>query len=217
MEERVAIEGDDVRQVVPDVRVFEPPIDSETVLEEATGQGALALKFRLVARIEPVTEKFIKIIEAGTERLVTVIEFVRPSNKRSAGLTAFRAKRADLLESSVNFVEIDLVRAGDWRALLRPHSARKGASLYRATIRLPNEPGVVYLEPIHLRDPLPDLPIPLRQRDANVTLRLGPLLGRIYESGRYARRIDYRKAPEPQLEPADAAWADELLRAAQRR
>jgi hypothetical protein len=37
-----------------------------------------------------------------------------------------------------------------------------------------------------------------------------------YENGRYDS-LDYRIPPEPPLDPPDAAWADELLRAAGRR
>ena len=101
--------------------------------------------------------------------------------------------------------------------LLHPHATKRGASLYRVTIRVPRDPGVVHLEPIQLHDCLPDLPIPLREHDANVMLKLQPLLNRVYENGRYAIRVDYHHDPLPPLESNDAAWADQLLRAAQRR
>ena len=96
-------------------------------------------------QVEPITERFIRVIEAGTERLITVIEFVSPTNKSGEGLHAFRAKRAELLASGVNFVEVDLVRAGDWQALLRPHACPPEAvSPYRIIIRVPDDPaGIV--------------------------------------------------------------------------
>lgn len=217
--ERVAVETEqgDERLLKPDARVFEPPVE-EDALEVAPAGGAVAAPFRLLAQVEPITERFIKVIEAGTERLVTVIEFVSPTNKRGGeGLQAFRSKRAELLASGVNFVEIDLVRAGDWHALLRPHRcARRAMSLYRATIRVPAEPGYVYLYPLPLREGLRELHVPLRLSDQQVTLALQSLVGRAYVNGRYARRLDYRRPPEPPLEPEDAAWADEILRSAGR-
>jgi hypothetical protein len=217
-EERVAVEGNEEDHVfAPDVRIFEPPADWRVLPEGSAERGAISMPYRLIAHVEPVIERFIKIIDAGSERLITVIEFVSPTNKRGQGLVAFRGKRYELIDSGVNFVEIDLVRAGDWHALLRPHITRQRASLYRATIRTPRDPGAVYLQPIRLQDKLPDVHIPLRQDDPKLMLELQLLLDRAYENGRYARRIDYHHAPEPSLEADDAAWADEHLRAAKRR
>jgi hypothetical protein len=217
-EERIAIEGaEDDRLLAPDGRIFEPPADSPVIVEESAGPAVASLPYRLLAQVEPIIERFIKIIDVGIERLVTVIEFVSPTNKRGEGLRAFRSKRAELVASGVNFVEIDLVRAGDWRALLKPHGTRKHASLYRATVRVPRDPAAVYFQPITLRDRLPDLPLPLRRDDPIVKLDLQPLLDRAYDNGRYARRIDYRRDPDPALDAEDAAWADQLLRSAQRR
>jgi hypothetical protein len=48
-------------------------------------------------------------------------------------------------------------------------------------------------------------------------LELQPLLDRAYDNGRYARRIDYHRDLEPPLDAQDAAWADQMLRAGQRR
>jgi hypothetical protein len=217
-EERIAIEGaEDDRLLAPDVRIFEPPADAPFVIEETMGSETASLPYRLLAQVEPITERFIKIIDAGTERLVTVIEFVSPTNKRGEGMYAFRSKRAELLASGVSFVEIDLVRAGDWRALLKPHGTRKHASLYRATVRMPRDPAAVYLQPISLRDKLPKLPLPLRRDDPTVILELQPLLDRAYDNGRYARRLDYHRDPVPALDGEDTVWIDQLLRTAQRR
>jgi hypothetical protein len=217
-EERVAVEGNDENRVfAPDVRVFEPPADWRVLPEESAEGGAVSLPYRLIAQVEPVIERFIKIIDPGSERLITVIEFVSPTNKRGQGLVAFRDKRDEIVDSGVNFVEIDLVRAGDWHALLRPHITRKHTSLYRATVRSPRDIGAVYLQPIRLQDKLPEIHIPLRQDDPKLMLELQPLIDGAYDNGRYARRIDYRREPEPPLDSADAAWADELLRAAKRR
>jgi hypothetical protein len=216
-EERIAVEGDDEgRWFGPDVQIFEPPIDSPLLVEDSGG-GVVSLPYRLLAQVEPITERFIKIIAAGTQRLITVIEFVSPTNKRGEGLHAFRSKRAELLASGVNFVEIDLIRAGEWRALLRPHNTRMGASIYRATVRVPRDPAAVYLQPISLREPLPNLPMPLRRDDPTVMLELQPLLDRAYDNGRYARRIDYHRDVEPPLDAEDAAWTDQLLHIAQKR
>jgi hypothetical protein len=213
-EERVAVESESGEDHLfgPDVRIFEPPADETTTIENPAG-AAVAAPFRLLAQIEPITERFVRIIEAGTERLITVIEFVSPTNKRPEGVAAFKSKRAELLASGVNFVEVDLIRAGDWRALLRPHRCGKRATAtFRVAIRVPKDPAAVYLHPIRLQDRLPSIPIPLRPNDPEIKLDLQALLDHAYASGRYERRLDYSKPCTPPLDPADATWTDQLLK-----
>ena len=212
-EERVAVEGNaDAPQhtIVPDVRIIEPLQISPQAIEGNAVGNVATLPFRLFAQSEPTTERFIKLIETDTERLVTVIEFVSPTNKLGEGLGAFRKKRAELLAAGVNFVEIDLVRAGNWRKLLEPFRTTRHISLYRVTIRLPNEVGVVQIQPISLRETLPKIPIPLRAMDPPLYLELQPLLNRAYDNGRYARRLDYSKPLDPPLDGDDAVWAEQL-------
>jgi len=217
-EERVAIESDSGMEHTfgPDVRVFELPADAVNVVENTA--GIVDAPYRLIAQVEPMIERYLRIIEAGTERLITVIEVVSPTNKTGDGLRAFRRKRSELLATGVNFVEIDLARSGDWKALLRPHGvARRMIAPYRVTFRVPADPEAVYLHPIRLQDRLPSIAVPLRKDDPRVRLDLQTLIDQAYTSGRYHRRLVYSKPCEPPLEPEDAAWADEVLRAAGKR
>ena len=198
------------------MRVFEPPA-TQTVAIEPAG-GSITARFRLVAIVEAITERFVRIIEAGTERLVTVIEFVSPTNKRAPGLAAFRMKRAELLANGVNFVEVDLVRSGSWRALLRPHACAPVAiSVYRVCFRIPQDPGVVHLEPITIQQRLPRVNIPLRRSDPMVSVDLQTLVDDAYRRGRYEQRIDYSHGLDPPLDSEEAAWADALLKSAGKR
>src|SRR5687768_8033362 len=211
-EERVAVEAEPGGEHVfaPDVFVSESTAQAVTGAGSST--GVLEAPFRLVAQVEPVTERFVRIVEAGGERLITVIEFVSPTKKRGEGLLAFRNKRAELLASGVNFVEVDLLRSGDWAGLLRPHRFAETVptSAFRVAIRVPRDPHAVYFFPIGLRVPLPSIPIPLRARDPEVRLDLQSLVTRAYENGRYARRLDYAKPCDPPLDAGDAAWAAAL-------
>ena len=220
-EERVAIESDDtgVNAYLPDLRIVEPTTTPWTTQPSGAAPTAkVDAPFRLLAQIDPITERFIRIIEAASERLITVLEFVSPTNKRGEGLRAFRTKRAELLTSGINFVEIDLVRSGDWPALLRPHVCpRDGISCYRVTVRLAGDPAAVYLYPLHLKQPLPSIPIPLRPNDVEVRLDLQSLVEGAYVNGRYDRRLDYSKPPDPPLSGDEAAWTEKLLSAAGRR
>lgn len=215
VEERIAVESDEDEpgRWAPDVRVSETV---ERVTERAeTGSAAALAPYRLVATMEPLTERFIKIIDASANRLVTVIEVLSPANKRGKGLEAFREKRAELVAGGVHFVEIDLVRAGNWVAMLRPHVCpKKAVTTYRATVRLATDPEAVYLYPISLRERLPVLPIPLREGDPRVEIDLQTLVETVYRSGRYGATLDYRQPCSPPLRGEDAAWAEEVLKAA---
>lgn len=210
-EERVAVESEDVdRQVGRDVRVFSP---SKADPEEGPGGVVLQAPFKLLLQDDPVIERFIRIIdEAG--QLVTVLEFIRPTNKRPPGLDAFRQKRSELLDANVHVIEIDLIRAGDWRGLMRPERCpAKGLSLYRVTIRTSGMRRCGYLFPIHLPEPLPEIPVPLRPADPPLGLKLQPLLDRAYQNGRYGRTLDYRRPLDPPLVGDDAVQAEAILKA----
>jgi hypothetical protein len=220
-EERMAVEvesgdGTHRRSMAPDVRVFE--VIEDLSMTATAGGGGLALApFRLTVLTEPLIERFIEIVDIrGGERLVTVIEFISPTNKGD-GIKAFIDKRNELLGGGVNVVEVDLVREGNWRRLLGHPCPAKAESVFRAVLRLPGNLADVYLHPFPLREPLPSIKIPLRANEPPCNLSLQPLLDQAYRNGRYSRTIDYRRASEPPLDGDDAAWADELLRSAGRR
>ena len=213
-EERLVIDStDDIHGLHPDVRVFRPGLSE-------TNEGGIALNapYKLVVDLEPAIERFIRIVQAKDEQLITVIEFLSPSNKREPGLTEFRAKRAELIDAGAHFVEIDLIRTGNWRGLLRPHLCPSDAvEPYRAVIRLGGRRGGAYLYPLPIEKPLGSIPIPLRPNDPLVELDLQALIAQVYAEGRYARTTEYGQPCEPPLEGRAAAWADEMLQAAGKR
>jgi hypothetical protein len=216
MEERVAIESEEdaLQRVGPDVRVFSP---STADPEEKNGGILIEAPYKIVVDLDPLIERFIRVLDQDGQ-LITIVEFVSPTNKRSRGMKAFRQKRAELLNSGVHFVEIDLVRAGNWRALMRPGTCpRDAVSTYRAVVRTAGSRPGGYLFPIPLRQPLPEVPVPLRTGEEPVKLALQPLLNAVYDDGRYDQALNYSRQLEPAMDPEDAAWADELLRKAGRR
>lgn len=212
-EERVAIESDDdlTRRIGPDVRVFSP--STADPAEGAGGGVVIEAPYKLVVELDPIIERFVRIIDEAGE-LVTVVEVLSPTNKRPPGLSAYRDKRAKLLSAGVHVVEIDLVRAGDWRALMRPEvSPPEARSTYRVTVRTSGPWPGGYLFPIPLRQPLPEIPIPLRPTDPAFRVPLQPLLDAVYADGRYDRTLDYSWPLDPPLDDAEeSAWAGELLR-----
>lgn len=215
VEERIAVESDDdyARGLSPDVRVFSP---STADPDEGRDGIVIEAPFKLVVDLDPIIERYVRILDdAGT--LITVIEFLSPTNKRDPGLDKYRAKRNELLAGGVHVVEIDLVRQGNWRALMRPEQCPPDAvSTYRAVVRTAGRKPRGYLYPIGIRQPLPEIPVPLRQSDPLGRLPLQPLFTGVYDDGRYADTIVYTQPLDPPLDPDDMTWIDQLVRTARK-
>jgi len=63
------------------------------------------------------------------------------------------------------------------------------------------------LFPIRLEDPLPCIPVPLRQGEPEVPLDLQYAFNEAYDGGPYARgAVDYGAPPDPPLRPDLAEW-----------
>lgn len=217
VEERVVVESeaeDRLRRIGPDARVID---HSRSAAPTDAGAVAIEAPYKLVVEADPIVERFVRVID-DVGQVVTVIEFVSPTNKREPGLGEYRERRAELLAAGVHVVEVDLVRSGDWRGLMRPETCpAEAVSTYRVTVR----PGGVraggYLFPIRLGEALPEVPIPLRPSDQPVRLPLQEMIEAVYADGRYDRTIDYSLEPEPPLTAEESARAREWLTKSGRR
>jgi hypothetical protein len=114
--------------------------------------------------------KYVKIVDSRSKHLVTVIELLSPANKRP-GLDreAYLNKRIDYLAAGVNVVEIDLLRGGQRLPIegdLPPHSD------YYALVCRARQMPTADIWPFGVRDPLPEIPIPLLPADGEVPLHL---------------------------------------------
>ena len=88
---------------------------------------------------------------------------------------------------------------------------------YRVTIaRAQPAGGPLAIYPIRVAERLPVIRVPLRPGEQDVTLDLKALIDQVYRNGRYDLS-DYSRPCDPPLSGDEAAWADELLRAAGRR
>jgi hypothetical protein len=222
VEERVFVEPafGAARSVYPDIRVVERGRGAVTSTTSEPGP-AVAEPLVIYLSDEPVTERYIDIIDVGSgRRVVTVIEILSLSNKLPGeGQDLYRRKQRELIDGHVNLVEIDLLRAGD-RVL------SVGLSHIPTAYRTPYQICVhraavvqpcyeVYRVP--LRERLPVIRIPLRPTDTDVPLDLQALIDQCYRNGGYDEDIDYSIDPEPPLNAEDARWANVLLRQAGRR
>jgi hypothetical protein len=221
VEERVFVEAETGpgRSMYPDIRVVEKGWPQPAGNGAASGGVAVAEPLVIEMPEEQVSQGYIEIIDVGSgNKVVTVIEVLSMANKVSGdGQDLYRRKQRELKQGRVSLVEIDLLRAGERVLAIPPTSAPPShRTAYCVCIRRgwdPTRPGIIA---IPLRETLPTIGIPLREADAAVPLTLQTLIEQCYENGRYDD-IDYRREPDPPLDPADATWADELLRKAGKR
>jgi len=140
--------------------------------------------------------------------LVTAVEVLYPINKSWQGRQAYLDKRDKLHGLRVNLVEIDLLLGG---APL-PMKERIEPGAYYAIVARGARLPVAEVYRWTVRDPLPRLPIPLREPDPDILIDLAGLVTRVYDLGRYGRTLRHDK-PLPEtapLSPDDRAWVKSL-------
>jgi hypothetical protein len=215
----IADRGGKVEHVfIPDIGVITPrtaqtPVGEQgtiAVVEPTADAGAVSMQAFISAEYR---ETFVEIYMAEPERtLVTCIEVLSPSNKRfgAPGWNIYLRKRQGLLMGTANLVEIDLLRGGDKMPMLDPWP-NSPYSLLAARKQLA---PACRVWPAHWRRPMPAIPVPLAHPDADIELKLQPIIDAIYARSRYDRDIDYKQPLAPPLPDEDLRWLAERLRLA---
>jgi hypothetical protein len=153
-------------------------------------------------------EGYLEIREVATREVITVVEVLSPTNKRSGkGRNAYEEKRQEVLASQTHLVEIDLLRTGEpmpfsggierhYRILVSRGDRRPRAELYA----------------FNLQDKIPVFPLPLKAYDAEPMIDLHHVLDIAYDRAGYDVVIDYNQEPTQPLPDLVMAWADQFLR-----
>lgn len=142
--------------------------------------------------------------------LVTSIEVLSPINKSAQGRRNYLEKRDKLHASRVNLVEIDLLLEGAPLPMKQPIEQGGYYAVVARGARLP----MAEIYGWSVRDPLPRLPIPLREPDPDVLIDLAALVDRVYTLGRYARTLRH-DTPLPEsigVTPEDRAWVTSVVK-----
>jgi len=154
-------------------------------------------------------QRYVKIIDPEQRRVVAVIEILSPTNKTSGeDGQAYRMKREEYIASGISLVEIDLLRSGHRPPLGDPAPP---ISDYYVLVHRGWEKDRMGIWPVSVRDPLPEVPVPLDPDVSDVLLDLRACIDHVYDVGRYAEQLDYTKPPRPPLHEPDATSARELL------
>jgi len=208
LETQVVIDhlDDDPQVVLPDVSVTHSEVSDGTSSAVAVTAPA-PVQVRVPLDV-PTRLVSVYIRQRETARLVAVIELLSPVNKRRGkGREEYVEKRRAFLASPVHVIEIDLLR----RYPRMPFDDPLPPAHYLVMVCKAGERPRSSVWPIHVRQPLPTIPIPLLPPDPPVPLELGQALRTAYERARYDLRIDYHQPLIPPLSPDDAAWAAALI------
>lgn len=216
VEESVLLEtpqGIGAHPLFPDVRVVE--YTSKRDLETRSAAGtAVAEPLLVEVEPEPVTEPYLEIIDrASGNRVVTVVEFLSPSNKSPGpNREQYLRKQREVCSSDANLVEIDLNRFGvHTLAFSLAHVKPQGRTAYMACVRRVTRRGMAEVYPMPLWERLPVVKVPLRPTDADVPLNLQALVEQCYRNGAYEGTLNYAIDPDPPLRGANKDWADAWL------
>jgi hypothetical protein len=210
------------RRMVPDVAVVHPgrPVtDSGATAMLDAPRMEVSECMEVYSAVDPIRHLYVEVRDPSRDhKLVTLIEIVSPSNKRMGkDRDAYLEKQQEILASDASLVEIDLLRGG--QRLL----SGEGLAYWLDRHQPPADYVIVVnrawnrdkslLYPIHVRESLPVVRLPLREGEKEIPLDIQFIVNQAYDRGPYRRgAVDYSQPPSPPLCEEDAAWAEELLR-----
>jgi len=154
---------------------------------------------------EEIAQSYVDIISLPGRELITSIEILSPTNKSKADGSDYLAKRAMMLRRGIHLVEIDLLLGGDHLPAREPLPA--GDFYAFVSRRDRRRKSDVYAWSI--RRALPQIPMPLKPPDNDVSLDLAAAFAMTYDRGRYDRSLRYDIPLPGSLSDGDHTWATE--------
>lgn len=193
---------------VPDVRIAETAEQWRGPEGSTATAVASELTVHTVLMPEQIEQTYLEIRSTRLRKLVTVVEILSPTNKEPGkGRDQYLQKRANVLWSMANLVELDLVRSGR-RLPANPALAPNGHYAFVTRHEAPSS-----LEAYHwrLRDRMPTIPVPLAAGDDDAQVPLQELFTTVYDRAGYDYSLNYEASLDPPLSEADAQWVRETL------
>ncbi len=194
----------------PDVRAVLSPRQAPNTRLVTTSVGVMPRAAELPAP-EEVIERYLQICDVETGDVVTIVEILSSTHKSShEGRKRYGRRRFQVLGSMAHLVEIDLLRAGE----PFPFHVSGGdvQSDYRIIVSRTHHRPYADTYLFNVRDPIPDIPIPLQRGETEPILCLNQVLHQLYDQAGYDLRVDYQGPPNPPLTGKDARWMAQLLR-----
>jgi hypothetical protein len=188
--------------IYPDIEVVTKTLKETTPAISPTSESTLKAPLTIPINEFEARIRTIEVRDTDNNDLVSSIEILSPVNKRGQNLENYRQKRTKLWQAGVHLIEIDLIRRGQ-RPFQHP---RIPAVPYLITLTRAKS-FKAELWPLTLQQPLPTIPIPLRDPDPDIPLNLAQAFTVAYDVANYHLSIDYNdEPPPPKLPPADLEW-----------
>ena len=150
-----------------------------------------------------IRERYLEIREVGSQAVVTAVEVLSPSNKKTrSGREAYEEKRLNILGSRTHLVEIDLLRTGEPMII----GGSQGEFNYRILVSRSSQRPRADLYGFNVPDQIPLFPLPLQSSDPEPIVDLKALLDEVYDRGGYEVVINYEQAPMPPLNSQQVNW-----------
>jgi hypothetical protein len=164
---------------------------------------------RLPNELEEIQESFLEIRCLPNHEIVTVIELLCPANKKHRGAHEYLLHRKKLLMGRIQLVELNLLIGG--RRL--PAAKRSPPGDYYAIITRSERRPQADVYAWNVRQPLPEIPIPLFAPDRDIRVDLQAVFAMAYERGRFAKRLYYDRPLKARLAKSDLTWAGKVTKA----
>lgn len=197
------------RDVYPDIQISAPRLPLPA---RPAGLGlAVAEPTAIVTapedEEEEEAESAIFIRQAGSEKLVAIIEIISYSNKTpgSEKRARYLFKRREMLSSGIHLVEVDLLRWG--RRVL----SNLPPQPYHILVSRADEQPRSKIWSFGLAGTIPDTPLPLLTPDEQVPLPLQAAFTTVYQARGFRLRLDYQVDPNPPLTEAERAFIQRQL------
>ena len=203
---------DEVLIGIPDSVVLARTQPSRALVSQSSSSTAVQTKPQKVQI--PIDlerkERYLQVREIGTDAVITAIELLSPTNKRTGeGRDAYKEKRRSILSSHSHLVELDFLRSGN------PMTMRgvTGRIDYRILVSRANHRPTADLYGFTLRDPIPTFSLPLQEPDESLAVDLQTIFNGVYDRCSYHSRLNYTSpVPPPALSETDRLWIQELLK-----
>jgi Protein of unknown function (DUF4058) len=194
----------------PDIAILNDPDFPPRPARAGTGAATLEPVAVLVETEDPeeISDRWIEILKLPDLALVTVIEVLSPTNKLGNGREDYLTKRREFLNRPVHFVELDLLLGGHRLPMRSESPLGDFVAMVSRVERRPTAEVYTW----SLRDPLPEIPVPLSLPDPDVWFALGHPFAMAYERGRYTKILKYEQPLPFTPTPEDRAWAEGLTR-----
>jgi hypothetical protein len=149
------------------------------------------------------------------QQVITTIELLSHTNKtaRNEGRRLYRQKQDTILSSDSHFIEIDLLRSGQYTVAV-PEAVFENEIVrdYLVCLHRAKTGAAFDAWPVGIRDRLPRISVPLEDGVPDVVLDLQAVMDRAYDEGSYLRKTDYTHPAIPPLNLEDQVWANALLK-----